>query len=231
MRGVVHIGRETRPAGRYTRVSKSAGNAEVEAPCTGLAATLESLGLPLGRMKTGTPPRLNGDTINYEVLEGQPSEDPCVPFSYMNEGGAVAQADQLVTCYKTYTTEATHDLVRANANVLPAYESGDGKGAGPRYCPSLFSKVERFSERNAHMVWLEPEGLPGSTNLVYPNGLSSAFPVEVQQQIIASIPGLERAEIVQPGYDVEYDYVDPRCLSPSLEVKNCSGLHLAGQII
>ena len=224
LRGVVHIGRDARPAGRYLRDST-----DVEAPCTALASTLATLGLPLGRLKTGTPARLNGDTIAWENLEGQPSEEPPLPFSYMNEGGSVANADKLITCYKTYTNERTHDIVRRHAKDLPEYESGGGKGAGPRYCPSLYSKVERFAERSGHMVWLEPEGL--STNTVYPNGISSAFPLDVQHELIASIAGLEAAEILQPAYDVEYDYVDPRCLTHTLEVKPCKGLYLAGQII
>lgn len=202
LRGVVHIGRSSRPAGRYTRQGNERSD-DVEAPCTALAATLDSLGLPLARLKTGTPARLNGDTIDYANLEAQPSEEPPLPFSYMNEGGTVAQAHRLITCHKTYTTEKTHEIVRSNAQKLPAYESGDGKGAGPRYCPSLFSKVERFPQRTSHMIWLEPEGLACNTNLVYPNGISSAFELDVQQQIIASIPGLEHAEIVQPAYDVE----------------------------
>ena len=154
---------------------------------------------------------------------------PPIPFSYLNEGGSVAQKDNLITCYKTYTNEGTHDIVRAHAHELPEYESGGGKGAGPRYCPSLYSKVERFGDRSGHMVWLEPEGL--NTNTVYPNGISSAFPVEVQQRLIHSIAGLERTEILQPAYDVEYDYVDPRSLTHTLEVKQCSGLYLAGQVI
>ena len=224
LRGVVHIGLEKRPAGRYLRDSD-----DVEAPCTALAATLESLGLPLGRLKTGTPARLNGETIAWDSLEGQPSEEPPLPFSYMNEGGSVAQASNLITCYKTYTNERTHDIVRAHAHELPEYESGGGKGAGPRYCPSLYSKVERFADRTGHMVWLEPEGL--STSTVYPNGISSAFPKDVQLELIHTIAGLENAEIMQPAYDVEYDYVDPRCLTHALEVRACSGLHLAGQVI
>ena len=227
LRGVVHIGRQSRPAGRYLRETPDG----VEPPATALAQSLGALGLPLGRLKTGTPARLNGDTIDYAALEGQPSEERPAPFSYLNEGRDVAQAHRFITCHKTYTTEATHEIVRENADKLPAYESGEGKGAGPRYCPSLYSKVERFPQRGSHMIWLEPEGLPEHTNLVYPNGISSAFPLEVQQQIINSIPGLERAEIVAPAYDVEYDYVDPRCLTHALEVRACAGLHLAGQII
>ena len=144
LRGVVHIGRERRPAGRYLRESSDG----VEPPCTALAATLNALGLPLGRLKTGTPARLDGNTIDYSGLEGQPSETPPLPFSYLNEGGRVAQEGRLITCHKTYTNEETHRIVRENAAALPEYESGGGKGAGPRYCPSLYSKVERFPERS-----------------------------------------------------------------------------------
>jgi len=224
LRGRVHIGRSSRPAGRYMRDSQ-----DVEPPCTALAITLERLGLPLGRLKTGTPPRLHADTIDWDSLDKQPSDVPPKPFSYLNQGGSVVQANNLITCYKTHTNERTHEIVRKNAHQLPEYESGDGKGAGPRYCPSLFSKVERFSNTSAHQVWLEREGLNSKT--VYPSGISSAFPPEVQQQLVNSIRGLEKAEILQPGYDVEYDFVDPRSLTKALEVKSCRGLYLAGQII
>ncbi len=225
MRGVVHIGRESRPAGRYLQD----GSNGVEPPCTALSQTLASLSLPLGRLKTGTPPRIDGRLIDYERLDGQPSEIPPLPFSYLNEGGTVANAHRLITCHKSYTTERTHQIVMENAMKLPEYECGGDPRAGPRYCPSIFKKVERFPARQAHMTWLEPEGL--NTHLVYPAGMSGAYPADVQLEIMRSIPGLERTEIIQPGYDVEYDYIDPRCLTPSLEVKACAGLHLAGQII
>ena len=168
LRGVVHIGRSSRPAGRLN------GNGGLEAgekepPATALAKTLARLKLPLGRLKTGTPPRLDGRTIAWGELEPQPSEVPPLPFSYLNEGGSVAQAERLITCHKTYTNQRTHDIVLEHAHELPAYESGGGKGAGPRYCPSLFTKVERFAERSSHMVWLEPEGIDSDS--VYPNGL------------------------------------------------------------
>jgi len=229
LRGVVHIGRSSRPAGRLNGVGGLGNDGDLEPPATALALTLAKLELPLARLKTGTPPRLDGRTIAWEQLEPQPSEVPPLPFSYMNEGGAVAQADRLITCHKTYTNQATHDIVLAHAHELPAYESGEGKGAGPRYCPSLATKVERFPQRTGHMVWLEPEGL--DTDAVYPNGISSAFPEEVQLELVRSMAGLERAEILKPAYDVEYDYVDPRCLQHTLEVASCAGLYLAGQII
>lgn len=226
MRGVVHIGQTSRPAGRYIRDSD-----KVEAPCTALSKTLADLELPLGRLKTGTPPRLNGDTIDWESLQehAQPSEDPPEPISYLNECGSVAQKDNLITCYHTKTNLRTHEIVRAHAHELPEFDSGGGKGVGVRYCPSLYTKVERFGDREGHLIWLEPEGL--STKTVYPNGIASAFPVDVQQELINSIRGLEKAEIIQPAYDVEYDFVDARSLSHTLEVKNCTGLYLAGQII
>ncbi|KAL1527798.1 hypothetical protein AB1Y20_009181 [Prymnesium parvum] len=228
LRGVVHIGRVSRPAGRFRRDDDGKGD-DVEPPCTALAASLAALGLPLSRLKTGTPPRLDARTIDYAELEAQPSEEPPRPFSYLNEGGTVAQAERLITCHKTYTNAATHAVVLENKHTLPPYESGEGKGAGPRYCPSLFSKVERFPERQGHMVWLEPEGI--NSSMVYPNGISSAFPEEVQLKLVRTMAGLEEAEIVRPGYDVEYDYVDPRSLMHTLEVRRCKGLYLAGQII
>ena len=202
---------------------------DVEPPSTALATTLARLKLPLSRLKTGTPPRLDVGTIDFSSLEPQPSEEPPVPFSFLNEGGTVEQANNLILCHKTYTNARTHQIVIDNKAKLPAYESGGGKGAGPRYCPSLFSKVERFPEREGHIVWLEPEGL--DSDWIYPNGISSAFPVDVQLQLVRSMKGLERAEILKPAYDVEYDFVDPRCLRRTLEVSSCEGLFLAGQII
>ena len=173
LRGVVHIGRKSRPAGRYMRETGA-----VEPPCSALAASLSSLCLRMARLKTGTPPRLLRSTIDFSQLESQPSDDPPLPLSFMNEGSDVAQASRLITCYKTYTNPETHRIVRENSHLLPEYESGEGKGSGPRYCPSLSSKVERFPDRDGHMVWLEPEGI--SLDTVYPNGISSAFPEQVQ---------------------------------------------------
>ena len=228
LRGVVHIGRASRPAGRFVR---GTATGEVEAPTVGLAATLERLGLPLARLKTGTPPRLDGTTIDWShpELVPQPSEDPPTFFAYAHALREAPLAPGLVTCVRTATNAGTHELVRQSRDRLPLYESGDGDGLGPRYCPSLHVKVARFAERDTHVVWLEPEGL--STDTVYPNGLSGAFDEETQQRIVRSIAGLERAAITQPGYDVEYDFIDPRSLHSSLEVRQCPGLFLAGQII
>ena len=205
---------------------------EVEAPSTGLALTLERLGLPLARLKTGTPPRLDGGTIAWEdpALMVQPSEDRARnAFSFEHEQQGqhgqqgqpplppLPRAPRLVDCYRGATNAATHAIVARNRHRLPAYDSGGGAGAGPRYCPSLHVKVERFPTRDEHVVWLEPEGL--DTTTVYPNGISGAFDPEVQREIVRSIRGLEAAEIVRPGYDVEYDFVAPGggCLTHALE--------------
>ena len=195
LRGTIWLGKESRPAGRFVRDDGTGGpgdlSGDVEPPSTGLAKTLElDLGLPLGRLKTGTPPRLDGRTIDWSKCVAQPSEDPPFAFSYGNAG---ASPRGTVACARTATNERTHDIVRAEAHTLaPPSVSG----TGPRYCPSLYKKVERFGDRSSHVVWLEPEGL--NTDLVYPNGLSGAFPLDVQERIVRSIAGLENAVIVQP---------------------------------
>ena len=182
----------------------------------------------MSRLKTGTPPRLKGSTIDWSVLEKQPSDLPPPPFSYLNIERGVKMVNSLIECAQTYTSETTHKIVRDNQHQLPDYEGGDGDGVGPRYCPSLFKKVQRFPDRERHLIWLEPEGL--NTDLVYPNGLSGPFPLDVQLQIVRTLKGLEHCEIDRPGYDVEYDYCDPRALQHTLESKLVRGLYLAGQI-
>ncbi len=212
LRGVIHIGEEQRAAGRVG-----------EAPAIGLAKTLARLGFPLGRLKTGTPPRLDGRTIDWRGLEAQAGDDPPPPFSFMTERITTPQ----VPCHITATTERTHALIRANLHRAPIY-SGQIEGTGPRYCPSIEDKVVRFAERARHQIFLEPEGLDDDT--VYPNGISTSLPRDVQAALVASIPGLEHARMIRPGYAIEYDFVDPRSLRPTLETRRCPGLFLAGQI-
>lgn len=212
LRGEIHLGEERRPAGRVG-----------DAPAIGLALTLERLGLPLGRLKTGTPPRLDGTTIDWSRLEVQPGDDPPEPFSTLTDRITVPQ----VPCHITYTTEATHAAIRDNLDRAPVY-SGQIGGTGPRYCPSIEDKVVRFADKPSHQIFLEPEGLDDPT--VYPNGISTSMPRDVQDRVVASIPGLERARILQYGYAIEYDYVDPRALSGGLELRALPGLYLAGQI-
>ncbi len=223
LRGVIHLGRKSYPAGRHLRDSD-----EVEPPAVALACTLDRLRFPLSRLKTGTPPRLKGSSIDWGSLEKQPSDVPAVPFSYLNIETGVKMAGRFIECAKTYTHAGTHNIVMENQHLLPDYDSGGGAGIGPRYCPSLFKKVQRFPDRDRHIVWLEPEGL--DSDVVYPNGLSGPFPVEIQERIVRTLPGLEHCEIIRPGYDVEYDYVDPRSLKHTLESKTVRGLFLAGQI-
>ncbi|HAY05027.1 MAG TPA: tRNA uridine-5-carboxymethylaminomethyl(34) synthesis enzyme MnmG, partial [Hyphomonas sp.] len=212
LKGVIHIGARRIPAGRVG-----------EAPAIGLSDRLYAMGLPMGRLKTGTPARLDGRTIHWGRLEMQPADEAPVPFSFLNDRIGVPQ----VQCGITWTTPETHAIIEAHMDQSAVY-SGAISGRGPRYCPSIEDKVHRFGDRDRHQVFLEPEGLDDHT--VYPNGISTSLPEEVQEQFIRTIPGLEDVVILQHAYAIEYDYVDPRALSPALEVKAQPGLYLAGQI-
>ena len=210
--GLIHLGEEMTPAGRIG-----------EAPSNMLSDRLRALDLPIGRLKTGTPPRLDGRSIDWDQLERQPADDPPIPFSTLTDRITVPQ----IECGITRTTAETHRIIAESIHLSAVY-SGQIAGQGPRYCPSIEDKVKRFADRESHQIFLEPEGLDDHT--VYPNGISTSLPRDVQDAVVASIPGLESARILQYGYAIEYDFIDPRALSRTLALKAMPGLFLAGQI-
>ena len=212
LRGVIHIGDVSKPGGRMG-----------DKPSVKLAERIDSFSLPLGRLKTGTPPRLDGRTINWEILDSQPGDDAPVMFSFLNKSPTAKQ----VACGITHTNSNTHAIIRENLKRSAMY-GGHIDGVGPRYCPSIEDKIVRFADKDSHQVFLEPEGLNDHT--VYPNGISTSLPAEIQENYVHSIRGLENAKILQPGYAIEYDYVDPRALDNKLSVRDVPGLYLAGQI-
>ncbi len=212
LKGLIHLGEDSWPAGRVG-----------DAPAIGLSNTLYGLGFRMGRLKTGTPPRLDGRSIHWHRLEEQPGDVPPEPFSFMTERIDNPQ----VNCHITWTSEVGHQLIRENLHRSPMY-SGRIDSTGPRYCPSIEDKVVRFADKSRHQIFLEPEGLNDHT--VYPNGISTSLPKDVQAQLVADIPGLEDAVILRPGYAIEYDHVDPRDLHATMECRSIGGLYLAGQI-
>ncbi|MGD8325586.1 MAG: tRNA uridine-5-carboxymethylaminomethyl(34) synthesis enzyme MnmG [Sphingomonadales bacterium] len=212
LRGVIHIGEKQIPAGRVG-----------EAPAIGLADTLKSFEFEMGRLKTGTPPRLKKDSIDWSVLDEQPGDEDVSYFSFLNKGSDTPQ----ISCYITYTSPSTHEIIAENLNKSAIYGGGI-TGVGPRYCPSIEDKITRFADKDRHQIFLEPEGL--DSDLIYPNGISTSLPEDVQHNFLKTIKGLENVEVAQPGYAIEYDFVDPRELRPTLETKKLCGLFLAGQI-
>jgi len=212
LRGRLHFGDTSEAGGRIG-----------ERPSVRLAERIEDFGLSLGRLKTGTPPRIDGRTVDWAAVDAQPGDDAPALFSFMNRTPSLRQ----ISCGITHTNSRTHDIIRANLGRSAIY-GGHIEGAGPRYCPSIEDKVVRFSERSSHQIFLEPEGL--DTDTVYPNGISTSLPIEVQEAYVRTIRGLENARVEQPGYAVEYDYVDPRALRSTLELRDIAGLYLAGQI-
>ncbi|GJM03430.1 MAG: tRNA uridine 5-carboxymethylaminomethyl modification enzyme MnmG [Rhodomicrobium sp.] len=212
LRGIIHRGSERTPAGRIG-----------EKPAVKLAERLYNTGLRMGRLKTGTPARLRKESINWDILQEQPGDDPAEPFSFMNSAITTEQ----ISCHITHTNERTHAVIEQNLDQAPMY-TGQIESVGPRYCPSIEDKVVRFKEREAHQVFLEPEGL--DSDLIYPNGLSTSLPADVQLAFLQTMKGLEDVVVAQPGYAIEYDYVDPRELNQTLEVQQIPGLFLAGQI-
>lgn len=212
LRGIIHIGPEKKSGGRMG-----------DRPSIKLAERIDDFGLPLGRLKTGTPPRLDGRTIKWDLLEEQPGDDEPVLFSFLSKAVTAPQ----VSCGITHTNEKTHQIIRDNLEQSAMY-GGHIEGVGPRYCPSIEDKIVRFADKTSHQIFLEPEGADDFT--VYPNGISTSLPVSVQEDYVHSIYGLENAVILQPGYAIEYDYVDPRALQRTLELRDISGLYLAGQI-
>ncbi|MDR6263310.1 tRNA uridine 5-carboxymethylaminomethyl modification enzyme [Roseobacter sp. N2S] len=212
LRGVIHIGDVSKPGGRMG-----------DKPSIALADRMDSFSLPMGRLKTGTPPRLDGRTINWEGLESQPADDVPSLFSFLSDRAVARQ----VSCGITHTNTRTHEIIEKNLSRSAMY-GGHIDGVGPRYCPSIEDKIVRFGEKDSHQIFLEPEGLNDPT--IYPNGISTSLPVDVQEAYVTSIAGLENVKILQPGYAIEYDYVDPRALDSSLQLRDVPGLYLAGQI-